>query len=713
MLTSMFSAVSGLNANGTEISVIGNNIANSNTVGFKAERTSFSDIMSSSIGAGAYGQVGRGTKVASIMPVFTQSSFDTTSNPTDLAIDGRGFFVVKDPKAENLFYTRAGDFIFNKDGLLVNPDGYVVQGWRVDETTGEPVGDIGNIDISKISSSSKPTSKITLGANLNSTSEPKFVVTDYNNTIVYNDGSGEKVIKIEDGIYTGESLAEKIQSKFGIDGLQVTYESNTGKFDFINNTASTNITIKFKQTSATDTNITTMGSLLGFKVIDRDNADSDNNELTGVDDITIAAGTNFKSDTYPDLTQKIFRVTDQNNVIKFSEDGGTTILTATISPGDYTDEPYADNNGDQYTSIAKAVEDALNNASTDANLTYKVTFDKDTGKFNIIVNNAGGSDATVKFYWGDDTIEGDPGEETTAEQLLGFVRKTSDTQNNPSVVNSFEITAAAGSSGSLTSVYAPYSIFDKSSYDYSSSINIYDSLGNPHTITFYFKKVAGNYWEWHAVANSSDLDGALPDENGNPQPYEIGNGGYLIFNSSGSLKEATGIDDLYFNFSGGSEQLQHIVFNPGTPTTKGGTGLDGVTQFASASTTFSQSQDGNPAGTLTGVQVDKDGIIHGIYTNGEIKPLAKLAIAKFLNPWGLAKEGKNLFAQTVQSGDAIMGAAGTGGRGQIVSNALEHSNVDIAEEFVKLIMAQRAFQANSRVITTSDQLLLDVVSLKR
>ncbi len=713
MLTSMFSAVSGLNANGTEISVIGNNIANSNTVGFKAERTSFSDIMSSSIGAGAYGQVGRGTKVASIMPVFTQSSFDTTSNPTDLAIDGRGFFVVKDPKAENLFYTRAGDFIFNKDGLLVNPDGYVVQGWRVDEATGEPIGDIGNIDISKISSSSKPTSKITLGANLNSTSEPKFVVTDYNNTIVYNDGSGEKVIKIEDGIYTGDSLAEKIQSKFGIDGFQVTYESNTGKFDFINNTASTNITIKFRQTSATDTNITTMGSLLGFKVIDRDNADSDNNELTGVDDITIAAGTNFKSDTYPDLTQKIFRVTDQNNVIKFSEDGGTTILTATISPGDYTDEPYADNNGDQYTSIAKAVEDALNNASTDANLTYKVTFDKDTGKFNIIVNNAGGSDATVKFYWGDDTIEGDPGEETTAEQLLGFVRKTSDTQNNPSVVNSFEITAAAGSSGSLTSVYAPYSIFDKSSYDYSSSINIYDSLGNPHTITFYFKKVAGNYWEWHAVANSSDLDGALPDENGNPQPYEIGNGGYLIFNSSGSLKEATGIDDLYFNFSGGSEQLQHIVFNPGTPTTKGGTGLDGVTQFASASTTFSQSQDGNPAGTLTGVQVDKDGIIHGIYTNGEIKPLAKLAIAKFLNPWGLAKEGKNLFAQTVQSGDAIMGAAGTGGRGQIVSNALEHSNVDIAEEFVKLIMAQRAFQANSRVITTSDQLLLDVVSLKR
>ena len=193
----------------------------------------------------------------------------------------------------------------------------------------------------------------------------------------------------------------------------------------------------------------------------------------------------------------------------------------------------------------------------------------------------------------------------------------------------------------------------------------------------------------------------------------MGNGGYLIFNSSGSLKEATGTKDLVFNFAGGAKLLQNIVFDPGTSTTEGGTGLDGITQFASPSTTLSQSQDGYPAGTLSGVQIDKDGVIHGIYTNGEIKPLARIAIATFQNPWGLAKEGKNLYSQTVESGDAIIGAAGTGGRGRIVSHALEHSNVDIAQEFVKLIMAQRAFQANSRVITTSDQLLIDVVNLKR
>ncbi len=703
MLTSMFAAVSGLNANGLEISVIGNNIANSNTVGFKAERATFEDIMSTSLGAGTTGQLGRGAMLANVMPVFTQSSFDTTSNPTDLAIDGRGFFVVRDPKSKIKYFTRAGDFIFNKEGKLVNPDGYIVEGWKVDEKTGEPIGDLTDIDISKISSSSKATTKIKLGANLDSSTEPKFEVTDLNNKLVYNDGT-EHVITIENGIYTGETLAKKIQDKIGLPDFEVIYEKTTGKFEFVNNT-NNDITIKFKQTSDTDTNITTIGSLLGFKAIDRDNADGDDNELTGVDDLTVAKGTKVKSDTYPDLSLKIFEVNEDNNVIKFSEDGGNTILTATITPGKYSDELYGDSAGNATNAIAKAIEDALNTASQDNKLTYSVKYDKSTGKFTIIVKNSDTTDKTVKFYWSDD--------DTTAEQLLGFVKKTSDNENNPAVVNSFEVTANANGEGEITSVYAPATVFDKSTFDYSSSINVYDSLGNPHNVSFYFKKVAPNYWEWHAVVNSDEIDGGLPDENGNPQPYEVGNGGYLIFNSSGSLKEATGTKDLVFNFAGGAKLLQNIVFDPGTSTTEGGTGLDGITQFASPSTTLSQSQDGYPAGTLSGVQIDKDGVIHGIYTNGEIKPLARIAIATFQNPWGLAKEGKNLYSQTVESGDAIIGAAGTGGRGRIVSHALEHSNVDIAQEFVKLIMAQRAFQANSRVITTSDQLLIDVVNLKR
>ena len=703
MLTSMFSAVSGLNANGTQISVIGNNIANSNTVGFKAERATFEDIMSSSLGAGASGQIGRGALVANVMPVFTQSSFDTTSNATDLAIDGRGFFVVRDAKSSRTFFTRAGNFIFNKEGLLVNPDNFIVQGWRVDENTGQPVGDIGDVDISKISSSSKPTSEVKLGVNLDSTKEAEFVINKYNNQIVYdNDASStgdEKTIAIEEGIYTGETLAEKIQQKLNDPDLKVSYDTVTGKFTFTNNGTTQ------KKLFITQQNFT-MSDILGFKL------------SSSSSDLTIDPGDYIKSTTYPKLTTKTVKITPENNTIIFEErtSSGATKYTATIPTGTYSLESYLNSSNEVTNELVDAIKTALNNADdgggNNPDCLYNVQYNPDTGKFTIIVDQNGSSVQTVHFYWGNDTVEDDPGVDTTAESVLGFVKMTYDNQNNPAVQNSFNVDVTSGS-GLLDSVYSPISIFDKSSYDYSTSINVYDSLGNPHTVTFYFKKVAQNYWEWHAVVSSNDIDGGQPDEHNQPQPYEVGNGGYLSFNPSGSLREITGTKDLYFNFSGGAKLLQNIVLDGGTPTESGGTGLDGITQFASSSTTFSQSQDGYPAGSLTGVQVDKDGVIHGIYTNGEIKPLAKLAIAKFQNPWGLAKEGKNLFAQTVSSGDAIIGTAGSGGRGQIVSNALEHSNVDIAEEFVKLIMAQRAFQANSRVVTTSDQLLLDIVSLKR
>ncbi len=712
MLTSLYSAVSGLQAYGNEISVIGNNIANNGTVGFKASRTSFEDIMSSSLGGGSTLQVGRGVLTGSIMPVLTQSSFDTTQNPTDLAIDGNGFFILRNKNESGKFYfTRAGDFIFNKQGKLVNPGDLIAQGWQIDETTGEATGDLTDIDISSISSSSKQTSQISLGINLDSTKETKFVINKYNNKIVYNDGTGDKTATIEEGIYTGDTLADKITEKIGITDFKVTYDTSTGKFTFTNDTSATNVTLRLTSSDFT------MDSVLGFKVKDRDNADGDNNDDTGVDDLTISSGGNsVKSDTYPNLTTKTVKITSDNNIIKFSEDGGSNILTATIPTGTFTFDAYDDGTAahNKTSQLAEKIESALNAASTDADLTYSVIYNDSTGKFQIKVTNANTTtQKSVKFYWGDSTIDDDPGVNTTAEQVLGFVKKTSDNKDNPAVKNSFSLEIDPSSSSSLTSVYAPASIFDKSSYDYSSSINVYDSLGNAHTVTFYFKKVAENYWEWHATLSSNELDGGLPDDNGSPQPYEIGNGGHLSFNPSGSLREATGLNDLTFNFSGGSKLIQNIKLDLGTSTTSGGSGLDGVTQFASSSTTFSQSQDGYPAGNLVGYSVSSDGIISGIYSNGEIKGLAKLAIAKFQNPWGLEQAGKNLFTQTVNSGDAIIGAAGSGGRGKIMSNALERSNVDIADQFVKLITAQRSYQANSRVITTSDQLLMEIVNLKR
>ncbi len=706
MLSSLYSAVSGIQANGNEISVIGNNIANSNTVGFKASRASFENIMSTTLGGGSSSQVGRGVLTGSIMPIISQSSFDTTTSATDLAIDGTGFFVVNDKDGKS-YYTRAGDFIFNKAGKLVSPSGYTVQGWAIDEKTGEATGDIKDIDISSISSSSKATSKISLGANLDSTYNAKFVLNSKNNKIVVNDGTGagSKTYTIEEGVYTGDSLAEKLQSKLGLSDFNITFDNVTGKFNFANNTANT-VTLNVTNSDFT------MGELLGLKIKDLNGDGS----YTSADDISIASGSAVKSSTTPELTTKTNKITTDNNKIVFDQDG--TTYTATITTGTYSLEEYVDSTSNTVkTPLGKAIEDALNSAvdSNGNNPTDKFTvdYDKTYGKFKITATNNSATDSTIKFYWGDDTVSNDPGVDTTAEQVLGFVKKTFDNENNPNVKNSFTLNVPANGSSSLSSVYAPNTVFDNSSYDYSSTMNVYDTLGNPHNVTIYFKKISENYWEWHATVSGDELDGGLKDDNGNPQIYEVGNGGNLSFNSSGSLREATGLKDLYFNFSGGAKSMQNITLDFGTSTLSGGSGLDGVTQFASSSTTFSQSQDGYGSGTLTGYNVSSDGIISGIYTNGEIKGLAKLALAKFKNPWGLSTVGKNLFEQSVDSGDAIIGAPNTGGRGKIVASALERSNVDIAEQFVKLISAQRAYQANSRVITTSDQLLMEVVNLKR
>ncbi|MFP4034673.1 MAG: flagellar hook-basal body complex protein, partial [Desulfovermiculus sp.] len=126
----------------------------------------------------------------------------------------------------------------------------------------------------------------------------------------------------------------------------------------------------------------------------------------------------------------------------------------------------------------------------------------------------------------------------------------------------------------------------------------------------------------------------------------------------------------------------------------------------------SKSQNGFASGTLEDVSVDKDGIITGAYSNGQSRDLAQVGLAKFANPNGLLQDGNNLFTETQASGLAAVGPPGSGA-GTIRSNSLEQSNVDIAEQFSDMIVTQRAYQANSRTITTSDEMLQEVINLKR
>lgn len=242
---------------------------------------------------------------------------------------------------------------------------------------------------------------------------------------------------------------------------------------------------------------------------------------------------------------------------------------------------------------------------------------------------------------------------------------------------------------------------------------MYDSLGDSHIINIYFTKTAqtstGNTWEWNAVVNGTD------SESGNT---EIQATGTLDFNENGNLYDESN-PIVYpvgsgFQFTGGAAADQVVDFDFGTNiNSEGGTGSDGTTQYAKDSATTFQSQDGYSSGSLRSITIAQDGVMTGIFTNGQTRGVGQIALAKFLAPTELTKMGKNLYAESTDSGQPVISTPGTSGTGQVMSNTLELSNVDLAEEFVRMIISQRGFQANSRIVSTSDELMQELVNLKR
>lgn len=247
--------------------------------------------------------------------------------------------------------------------------------------------------------------------------------------------------------------------------------------------------------------------------------------------------------------------------------------------------------------------------------------------------------------------------------------------------------------------------------NFSTSMTVFDSLGNGHLVTVYFRKSAtagtGNTWQWFAVVNANDSGNGVT---------EVQAQGTLTFTTNGELDtEATAASPTGgFDFSGGATQNQAINIDFGDSiTTDTGTGLSGVTQFGSTSAVLNQIQDGYASGSLQRISVSNDGLITGLFTNGKSRTLGGISLGRFNNPQGLSKLGNNLYAVSSDSGQPIFGSPNSAGMGKILANSLELSNVDLAEQFVKMIEFQRGFQANSRVITITDEMLQELVNLRR
>lgn len=238
------------------------------------------------------------------------------------------------------------------------------------------------------------------------------------------------------------------------------------------------------------------------------------------------------------------------------------------------------------------------------------------------------------------------------------------------------------------------------------SMTVYDSLGNGHVVDVYFRKSASGSWDYHMLAKGSELTGGPPTGS-----VEIG-GGTLNFDEAGALMNVTSSGPGTVAFEGASP-TQTLSFDFGTSIADGGTGLDGITQYGSPSSVGAQSQNGYASGSLSGVRIDANGVVSGVYTNGQTLAAGQLAIARFQSNDGLGRAGQSLWSATPGSGEAALGAVGEGGRASIVSGSLEQSNVDITTQFVQLISHQRAFQANSKTITTADQMLQELMHIKQ
>jgi len=582
--SSLFSGISGLNTLGNSMTVIGDNIANVNTVGFKASRVTFQDVLSQTVATTAgTAQVGRGTSLADISSSFAQGSFESTDSTTDLAIGGEGFFVVRDPTtAENVYYTRAGEFRFDKDGNFTNPAGYIVRGWALDSDTGEDVGSVTDIKLQSFTSSPKATDKISVITNLDSDASSKSapLATEW-------DGSdpGDK--------YIGETKYEYSTTIKIYDSLGSTHDA-TIYYD--KGTASTYeyiVTCNPDEDKRSDAGLATDDNgygMLGKGIISF-------NEASGA--IENAAFSKFIGDgpgmnITTQLDAGVSRATLYHNV---DETPAVAAYTFTVPAGTVGG--------------ASAIDIPWAAGATSGTLTIPADYTVGT-----ILDSGEGAPTGMELSFTLGTLN-------VGDELVG--------------------TVAAGDANDLSSVYS-----------------------------------------W-AVISTEHLTN-----------------GYFTVNA---------------DFLGGTDTDMDVELNYGSTysTSKGAWVNDALstTQYAAASTTIFYTATGYGAGDLESVVVDTDGVITGQYSNGQVIPLYRVTLAKFQNMQALYKVGGNLFRETRLSGDPITGKPGTSGLGNLSPNSLEQSNVDIATEFVKMITTQRGFQANSKVITVTDQMLAELIALKR
>jgi len=611
LTSSLFSGVSGLASMGNSMTVIGDNIANVNTIGFKSSRVTFQDVLSQTVATNSgSAQVGRGTGIGAIAAMFGQGSFESTESPTDLAIGGDGFFILRDPNnvSEN-YYSRAGEFRFDKDGYFTNPAGYIVQGWelrRNDATLDvEDIGSITDIQLASFTSPPEATDSISLITNLDSTADDNTPGAGYPLSGVW-DGDTTLSVNLANVAYEYQTTVKVYDSLGSTHDVTVYYDRGelANTYEYIV-TCDPNEDRRNIFTGADDAGLGLLGrGLLSFtsqgvlasQTFERFVGNAGGNPTT-------SAGTGPWAPAVP-ASPGVPAVPANPGV-----GGSWTGDVANLAGGPPGTETYT------FTSTSAGIIGAntiaLDWVSTNGGATGTITIPAD--------------------YVLGDYVQGPDG-----------VNFRFNTGNAVALGNSYTVTIGQGTP---------------------------DVLADPNNWT----DMTGDYTQQHFTFMADFLGGPAGTTNMEVQL------------------------DMGAEFDG-------INWSPNALST---------TQFATGSTTIYQTSSGYGAGSLQNISVDIDGVITGQYSNGQVTPLFRVALGNFQNTQGLFKEGGNMFSETRTSGPVITNKPGTNGLGSIAPNSLEQSNVDMAAEFVRMITTERAYQANSKIVTTVDGMLGDTIAMKR
>ncbi|MDZ7373509.1 MAG: flagellar hook-basal body complex protein [candidate division KSB1 bacterium] len=679
MMRSLFAGVSGLRNHQVRMDVIGNNIANVNTIGYKASRVTFEESLAmtlrgATMPSGRVGgtnpvQVGLGMSVGTIDTILNQGSLQATGQQTDLAISGNGYFVLSD--GQRYFFTRAGAFQFDANGRLVNPsNGLVVQGRMADArgriSSTSAIQDIVLPFGQKVPA--RATRSITFTGNLNAGEKPLGTITK-----------------------TAPFLAvEEVGDNTDMAALYARGDTNS----FITGMVSGVTVVTVNDGSSTRTYTYVSGDAAvgnGEFTCLQDLIDEINQDFAGSLRLSLTATGAIRVE---DASGSSHTVTFTSNSAALQSALGAANGTVDSSTGKFTltDEfSHRATKDEELSKLRNSVGEPLGIAAGDVISISAIVGGVDRSSTLTVTNNTTLGDLVdlIQSTFGitnsrgvqiDDrgclVIHGDPGESSAIEAVS--IRISGNPKFNTACVMN-ELQKAQD-------------------VTHSASITIYDELGMEHIVTLTFTKTdVENQWRWEAKLAGDEI-------------ISSGSTGTINFNSDGSLNSFlydNGMTSFKFDPNNGASFME-IVFDAGDIG-----GFNGITQFASPSTAVASSQDGYPNGDLMTINIDETGKITGIFSNGVTQTLAQIALAVFNNPAGLLRSGENMYQISANSGTAVLGLAGESIQAKIVPGHLEMSNVDLAEEFTNMIVAQRGFQANARVITTTDDLLNELVNLKR